>query len=219
MTFATLSTERTVLYSQIGLRLVDEFTGGLPLPPVTALLSYRDSAGRWQPLAVKPTPTPSGNLLYPGLGRSAHAALAATVRHRVQITSAFYRPDYLRTTDGLEFDIAPYDDDSPPAGLPGVPLTVHLLPSAAYPHAAFVRTVRGQTLDVNGDPVPNAEVVAGLAERVLSDERGVFSLPLRWAPLSGNVVLDAIDHRTGRTDQLTLALPQDLGQGRIFTLN
>jgi hypothetical protein len=57
-----------------------------------------------------------------------------------------------------------------------------------------------------------------VAERVLSDERGVFALPLRWAPFSGNVVLDAIDHRTGRTDQLTLALPQDLQQGHTFTL-
>jgi hypothetical protein len=53
---------------------------------------------------------------------------------------------------------------------------------------------------------------------VLSDERGVFALPLRWVALSGNVVIDAIDHRTARTDQLTLTLPQDLQQGQTFTL-
>ena len=101
MSFVAVATERTVLYSQIGLRLVDELTGDLARHPVTALLSHQDSAGDWQPLSVNPTPTPSGNLLYPGLGRSAHLIVAPLVRHRVQLTSAFYRPEYLRTVDGL----------------------------------------------------------------------------------------------------------------------
>ncbi|MCI0432645.1 MAG: carboxypeptidase-like regulatory domain-containing protein [Gemmatimonadetes bacterium] len=218
MTWTAIPSERTVLYSQIGLRLVDEFSGGPSQYPVAALLSYQDSAGDWQPTSIKPTPTPSGNLSFPGLGRSANLPAAVMVRHRVQLASEFYRPEYLRTLDALEFDIHPYDDDQPPAVVPNVPQTVLLLPSAVYPHAAFVRTVRGQTLDTSGDPIVNVEVTAGTSERVLSDERGVFSLPLRWAPLSGNVVIDAIDHRTGRTDQINLALPQDLLQGQTFTL-
>jgi hypothetical protein len=218
MTFTIIPSERTVTYSQIGLRLVDEFTGRPSLQRVDARLSFRDSGGDWQPLATQPIPSPSSNLLYPGLGRSANAAMAPVVRHRVELRSDFYRPEYLRTVDALEFDIHPYDDHQPPAVVPDLPRTVLLLPSANYPHAAFIRTLRGITLDTSGDPIANVEVTQGVAERVLSDERGVFALPLRWVALSGNVVIDAIDHRTGRIDQLTLTLPQDLQQGQTFTL-
>jgi hypothetical protein len=218
MTFTVIPSERTISYSQISLRLVDEFTAGPSLHPVDARLSFQDSAGNWQPLHTRPVPSPSGNLLYPGLGRSANVAVAPVVRHRVQLTSDFYRPEYLRTVDALEFDVHPYDDDQPPTILPNLPHTVLLLPSTSYPHAAFVRTVRGRTLDLNGDPVANVEVRQGMAERVLSDERGVFTLPLRWVALSGPVDIDAIDNRTGRMDQITLALPQDLQQAHSFTL-
>ncbi|VTU20098.1 hypothetical protein H4CHR_00517 [Variovorax sp. PBS-H4] len=218
MSFVAVATERMVLYSQIAVRLIDEFTGDLAQHPVTPLLSYRDSAGEWQPTSLSPVPTPSGNLLFPGLGRSANVAAAPIVRHRLQLTSTFYRPDYLSNADGLEFDVHPYDDLQAPAVLPTLPFTVLLLPSPMYPYPAFMRSVRGQTLDAMGAPIANAEVAAGLAERVLSDDRGVFALPLRWTPFSGNVLLDAVDHRTGRTGQLTLALPQDLQQGQIFTL-
>lgn len=219
MTFtAVIPAERHVVYSQIGLRLVDEFTGGMSLYRVDARLSFQDSAGNWQPLETRPVPSLSGNLLYPGLGRSASAATAPMVRHRVELSSDFYRPEYLRTVDALEFDIHPYDDTQPPAVVPAIPHTVLLLPSASYPHAAFVRTVRGRTLDSGGDPIANVEVTQGTAERVLSDARGVFTLPLRWVPLSGGITLDAVDHRTGRTDQINLTLPQDLQQGHTFTL-
>jgi hypothetical protein len=216
MTFTAIPSERTVTYSQIGLRLVDEFTGGPALHPVDAGLSFQDSAGDWQRLDIRPVTSPSGNLLFPGLGRSANVAVAPIVRHRVEITSDFYRPEYLRTIDALEFDVHPYDDSQPPAVLASLPQTVLLLPSTNYPHA--VRTVRGQTLDMAGDPVANVEVTHGAAERVLSDERGVFTLPLRWAPFAGLVIIDALDNRTGRTGQLTLTLPQDLQQGHSFTL-
>ncbi|MDB5934429.1 MAG: hypothetical protein JWQ01_1773 [Massilia sp.] len=218
MTFTAIAAERTVTYSQIGLRLVDEFTGGPSLQRVDARLSFQDSGGNWQLLPTQPRPSPSGNLLYPGLGRSASVEIAPIVRHRVELSSDFYRPEYLRTVDALEFDIHPYDDHHPPAVVSALPQTVLLLPSANYPHAAFIRTLRGRTLDASGDPIANVEITQGVAERVLSDERGVFALPLRWAALSGNLVIDAIDHRTGRTDQLTLTLPQDLQQGQTFTL-
>ena len=218
MTFTVIPSERNVMYSQIGLRLVDEFTGGPSLHRADACVSIRDSAGNWQPLDTQPILSPSGYLLYPAIGRSANVATAPVVRHRVQLASDFYRPEYLRTVDALEFDIHPYDDSQPPAVLPNLPHTVLLLPSAIYPYAAFVRTVRGRTLDTNSDPIANVVVTQGAAERVLSDERGVFALPLRWAPLSGTLVIDAVDHRTGRMDQITLALPQGLLQGQTFTL-
>jgi hypothetical protein len=216
MTFTLIASEPTITYSQISLRLVDEFVGGPALYPVDARLSFQDGAGNWQRLDIRPVPSPSGNLLYPGLGRSANVAVAPVVRHRVEVTSDFYRAEYLRTVDALEFDVHPWDDTQPPAVLPKLPHTVLLLPSTSYPHA--VRTVRGRTLDTNGDPIANVEVTQGMAERVLSDERGVFALPLRWAAFNGPIVIDAVDNRTGRTSQLTLTLPQDLQLGHSFTL-
>jgi hypothetical protein len=218
MSFTPIAAERTVLYSQIGLRLVDEFTGGPLQHRVDARISFQDGAGNWQPLPLEPVPSPSGNLLYPGLGRSATFGTAVMVRHRVQLESDYYRPEYLRNADALEFDVHPYDDANAPAVVPNVPQTVLMLPSTTYPYAGFVRTVRGMTLDGLGDPVANVEVTSGTTERVLSDERGVFALPLRWAPLSGGVIIDAVDHRTGRTDQINLTLPQDLLLGQTFTL-
>jgi hypothetical protein len=218
MTWLSLASETHVLYSQIGLRLVDEFTGGPLCHPVDARLSYQDGAGDWRPLDVEPVSTPAGHLLYPGLGRSAHAATAPLVRYRVQIESGYYRAEYLRLVDALEFDVHPYDDATPPAVVPAQPATVLMLPSPNYPFAGHLRTVRGRTLGSFGEPVPNVEVTLGSTERTLSDERGTFALPLRWAAFSGGVVIDAIDHRTGRTDQISLTLPQDLLQGHAFTL-
>lgn len=219
MTIAFVPVGRTVTYSQIALRLVDELTGGPALQPVEARVLLQTSGGNWQRQAVTPVSSPSGNLLFPGLGRSASVAAAPILHYRVALTSPSYRPAYLRTVDALAFDVHPYDDDHPPAVLPTLPQTVLLLPSVSYPHASFVRTLRGTTVDTNGGPIANVEVTQGGAERVLSDERGVFVLPLRWPALSGNVVIDAIDHRTGRTEQRALTLPQDLQQGQTFTLS
>lgn len=219
MTFTFVPVERTVTYSQIGLRLVDELTGGPALQRVDARLRYQTGGGNWQLHAAPPVLSPSGNLLFPGLGRSASVAVAPILHYRVELTSPCYRPAYLRTVDALAFDVHPYDDDHPPAVLPTLPQTVLLLPSVNYPHASFVRTLRGTTVDTNGAPLANVEVTLGAAERVLSDERGVFALPLRWAAFSGNIVIDAIDHRTGRTDQRELTLPHALQQGQTFTLS
>lgn len=219
MSFTWLRSERHVVYSQIALRCIDEFTGGPSLCPLGVRLSFRDSAGQWRDLDARPTRSPSGNLLFPGLGRSANFAAAPTVRHRVRIESEGYRPEYLRTVDSIEFDVHPFDDSHAPAALAAAPETVLLLPSASYPFPTHVRTVRGRTVDSAGDPLGNVEVVHNLAERVLSDERGVFALPLRWAPLAGVVTLDATDHRSGRTGQITLTLPDDLPQGHTLTLS
>jgi phage portal protein BeeE len=218
MTWVTAPSTRSLLYSQIGIRLIDDFTGTSPAYPVAASLEYHDSTGAWRPTELEPTLTPSGVLSFPGLGRRADATASVTVKYRVLIRSDFYRPDYLRTADALEFDVHPYDNDNPPAVIPSLPTTVMLLPSAGYRHATHIRVVRGLTLDAGGTPIANVEVTEGPRERVLSDERGVFALPLRWPLLVGPVVLDAIDHRTGRSDQINLMLPGDLQQGHTFTL-
>ena len=64
----------------------------------------------------------------------------------------------------------------------------------------------------------NAEVSFGVQERVLTDERGSFCLPLRWPPLSGAITIDALDHRTGLSDSINITLPGDLAHGHLLTV-
>jgi hypothetical protein len=71
-----------------------------------------------------------------------------------------------------------------------------------------VRVLRGFVEDVSGEPVPNVLVHQAAAERALTDERGTFSLPLRWA--ASGMAVDATDVRTGRAGSHTLSLPADL---------
>ena len=53
---------------------------------------------------------------------------------------------------------------------------------------------------------------------VLSDERGVFALPLRWPAPGSMVTVDALDHRTGLSGQITIDFPADLGEGHDITI-
>jgi hypothetical protein len=71
-----------------------------------------------------------------------------------------------------------------------------------------VRVLRGFVEDASGAPVPNVLVHQAAAERALTDERGTFALPLRWA--ASGMVVDANDVRTGRAGSHTLSLPSDL---------
>ncbi|MGI9304071.1 MAG: hypothetical protein ACR2RB_15420, partial [Gammaproteobacteria bacterium] len=96
MSWTAVPSERGMLYSQIGLRLVDEFTGRRPSYPILTELEYQDSSGDWQPVQRQPTVTPSGVLSFPGLGRSTHVGSAPTVRYRVVVQSDSLRPEYYR---------------------------------------------------------------------------------------------------------------------------
>jgi hypothetical protein len=209
--------ERRMLYSPIGLQLVDDFTGRAPHGGVRALLDRQDGAGGWEETAIKAVRTPSDVISYPGLGRSAHAAVQPPLRCRVRIDADYYRPDYLLHLDGVEFDVHAYDDDAPPAAVP-VLQRVFLMPAPNYPYPDPVRVLRGQVVNAANDPVGNVEVTEGTNERVLTDARGAFALPLRWPPLTGLVQIDALDHRTGQNGQITINLPADLAGGRIIAI-
>jgi hypothetical protein len=211
--------ERRRLYSPIGLRLIDDFTGFAPFGSVHARLDARRANGDWQPTDATAVRTPSDVLTYPGLGRSAHAATEPATHYRVRLDATFYRPDYLVNLEGIQFDAHPYDDDTPPAVIVGLPQSVFLMPAANYPFPGHVRVLRGQVLDVNGDPVASVEVTESAQERVLSDERGAFSLPLRWPALTAVVQIDALDHRSGRSGQLNANLPADLAVGHVITIS
>ena len=102
--------------------------------------------------------------------------------------------------------------------MPTHPQTVLLVPSAGYAYGTHVRVLSGLVQDASGNPVANVEVSEGVRERSITDERGAFSLPLRWPALSSSVTLDAVDHRSGRSDSLLINLPGDLSHGHLFTI-
>ena len=79
MSWVNAPSTRSILYSQIGIRLLDEFTGAPPQYAVSAELEYRDSNGDWQATGREATVTPSGVLSYPGLGRRSDALVSAVV--------------------------------------------------------------------------------------------------------------------------------------------
>jgi hypothetical protein len=218
MSWGTQVVSRNVLRSQIGLLLRDDFTATLPAYPVMMRLELRDVAGVFRATSIQPLVTPSGVYAFPSLGRCADATLATIDRYRVLISGQYYRPNYLASADALEFDVYPADHATPPVVAPLAPMLVTLHPSASYPYRSDLRLVRGVTLDVADNPIANVEVSFGSSERVLSDERGAFCLPIRWAATVGTIVLDAFDHRVGRVDQLALILPDDLRKSQTFKL-
>lgn len=207
-----LASERRALYSPIGLRLVDEFTGAAPLGRVSAQLDRQVSPGVWAPTDLDAILTPSSTLTWPGLGRMREPAFGPTRRYRARITAERYRPEYLQSADGLEFNAPPWDDDNAPAPVTLSPIDVHLFPATAYEFPTWVRVLRGFVQDASGAPVSNVVINQSTVEYVLSDERGTFSLPLRWA--TNGQLIDAADARTGRSGTHVLNLPADL-QGSV----
>lgn len=218
MAFRMLAGETAILYSPIGLRLVDEFTGNSPLGPVRAFLDRRDDAGVWQATGINAVTTPGGALTYPGLERRREPANQPARRYRVRIEADFYRAFYRAQFDGREFDAFPFNDTTPPQTIAAMPQEELLVPSSAYPFQTHVRLLRGSVVDAAGDPVPDVIVSQGGVERVLTDERGTYALPLRWALEGVPLAVDAIDQRTGRTGMKSVTLPQDLGKSQEITI-
>lgn len=218
MPYRVLAGETRLLYSPIGLRLVDEFTGAGPLGRVRAMLDRQNDAGDWQKTDVRPVVTSSGVLTYPGLERRAEPASLPPRRYRVRIEADFYRPFYGALLEGIEFDAFPYNDTTPPATVATMPQTELLMPSSAYPFQPHVRVLRGVVMHA-GAPVANVLVSQGGLERVLTDERGTYALPLRWATEGLPFLVDALDQRTGQTGAKPITLPHDLGMSQEIIIN
>lgn len=211
-----LGSERSALYSPIGLRLVDDFTGKSPLGRVSARLDREVSAGVWAPADLETVITPSTTLTWPGLGREGDPLAAPTRRYRARVAADRYRPAYLQDRDGIEFDAPPWDDDNPPVPITAGPADVYLFPAPDYDFPTWVRVLHGYVQDASGTPVANVLVTQASAERALTDERGTFSLPLRWA--TNGQMVDANDVRTGRSGNHVLSLPADLSSSVTITI-
>ncbi|HEY1403575.1 MAG TPA: hypothetical protein VGB05_05575 [Pyrinomonadaceae bacterium] len=216
--YRVLAGETRLLFSPIGLRLVDEFTGAGALGRVRAILDRQDAAGDWHKTDVSAVVTISGVLTYPGLERRAQPAGLPARRYRVRIDADFYRPIYRAQFEGIEFDAFPYNDTTPPATVASMPQAELLLPSSAYPFQTHVRVLRGVVTHA-GAPVADVLVSQGGLERVLTDERGTYALPLRWATEGLPFLVDALDQRTGRTGAKPITLPQDLGMNQEIIIN
>jgi len=210
--------DRRMLYSPVGLRLVDDLTGATPDGVVRVDLDEQDANGIWHLTDIQPVRSPSYVLLYPGLGRSSQLVFPPIRHYRVRLNGDWYLADYLASNDGIEFDVHPYNDDTPPAIVPTHPDNVFLLPSTSYPFQGHVRVLRGVVTDALNNPVAFVEVVQGGTERVLTDSRGGFALPLRWPPIVGVLQIDATDNRTGRSGFINVNLPGDLSKGHTIII-
>jgi hypothetical protein len=239
--WSVLPGERIELYSPIGLRLIDDLTGGSPIGWVRAQLELQDDSGNWRATDIQTKSTLSGIFTYPRLERHAEVVGRPPRRYRVKLEAEFYRavyrlipagpvlgpPYYRETADGIEFDAFPYNDATSPTDYtvnPPVEITlqardVMLATAVNYPFPTHVRVLRGKVVDATNTPVVDAEVRRGNTERGSSGAQGAFALPLRWARNGVPIAIDAIDHHTGQTGTINITLPQALNSSQTITVS
>jgi hypothetical protein len=183
---------------------VDTLTGGRPLVPLTVALQRRLGQD-WVGTDIRPTTTPSGVVAYPKLGRTVSPFTAPVQRFRAVFEADGYLPLYRVTADGVEFDAYPYNDTNPPQQQ-AARTAVELAPSVTYPFPPEVPVLYGQVTTATGVRVADAlvEAVVGnggmprpRTERTMTDRRGAFALPLRWARTDVDTTVVATFSRTG----------------------
>jgi hypothetical protein len=213
--------ERSVEISPVWFRLIDDVTDRAPIAPVTVHLDIQDGPD-WRPLDTKATITTAGMVTFLGLERRRPVAGVPPRHYRVRVESDYYRPLYRELASGVEFQTVPMDEQSAP--LP-VPQDLVLLPSSTYPLAAHVRRVRGEVHDQTGSPVEDVVVsnrvqigATFLTERTLTDERGAFTLALRWVTPGTTATVNAIDRRTNHVGSINVAVPTDLQHSNLIQI-
>ena len=212
----TVSSERSLLFGAIALRLVDQLTGKPPIGRVQTHLDVQAGAG-WEPAAAKVLVNGSGVVTCPGLERKLFPAGSGRRRYRLRIEADYYRPLYRVNVDGVEFDAFPYNDTNPPATFATTATDTLLVPSAGYPFPAHMRVLRGVVVDAaTGAPAEDAIVTEGAADEATTDAGGVFALPLRTAPENVPVAIAAAHPRTGRAGALNVTLPAALGRSQTI---
>lgn len=217
ITWRAVPQDNRLLYSPLGLLLVDDLTGQPPVGRIEATLELQDGA-EWRLIDRAPVITASSVLLYPGLGRTTDVTQPPH-HYRVRLDAPLYRPLYRANADGIEFDVPPHDDTNPPATLTDRPTPTVLLPAAHYPFAPYIPVLRGLVQDAGGHPVPDVLVQEALRERTLTDARGAFSLSLRWVPPGTPTLITADDQRNGRAGSITVTLPADLNQSQTISVS
>jgi hypothetical protein len=216
-TWITTPLETTLLYSPIGLRLLDELTNEPPVGKVQAFLDLLDIKGNWQQTTLQPVVTLSSVLSYPGLGRQTNAAGKPPQKCQVRLTAEFYLPYYLKSADSIPFNAYPYNDSTQPAVISALATDTQLLPAPNYPFPSHIPVLRGLVVDSTGAPVANTYVTQSNNERTLTDARGAFALPLRWSKANTPIAIDATD-RSGRTGSISIQLPAALNSSQKISI-
>lgn len=211
--------EGLILYSPVGLRLLDELTSEAPIGNVQATLDILDANATWRQTDIPEVLTPSGVITYPGLERHHDITGLQPRQYRVRLSADYYIPYYQGSQDGITFTADPYSDTQPPANAVVISTDTPLLPATNYPFATYIPVLRGVVVDAANNPVPNAFVTQGNLERVLTDSRGTYALPLRWVAPNTAVPVDASDQRTGRTGQIQIQLPGSLGKNQSISIH
>lgn len=212
--------ERRILFSPVGLELVDDFTAGPPLGKIEATLSRKDG-NDWIPLDVKPIRTLSGLLVYPGLGRHPFPVNGEPKRSfRIQLQAEFYRGCMLVShaivppSRGIAFAAPAFNDGAPPPK--PVRARAFLLPAPNYPYPVETPVLRGKVV-VNlatKQPVVDAVVADDNRQRVLSDERGEYALPMRFAAPGAPIPIDVTKGAIARS--ITVKFPDDFGKNKFI---
>ena len=219
-TWRVIAGARRKLYAQIGLTLIDELTGRAPVGRISSHLYIDDGQGGWRETNLKPVVTSRGALAFPEV--ESHRPLVAgqpARQYRVQIEAEFYRPFYRTTADGIDLNIFPYNDDQGPLTIdPQQPVSVKLAPATNYPFPSHVTVIRG-VVKAAGVPVADAEVSCSNVERVVTDERGNFGLPIRNKPKNTPFPIDATDHRTNKTGNTSVKIPNDVGKNVTINIS
>jgi hypothetical protein len=210
-----ISTARRVTFCPVALDLRDEFTGRGAFGPISLRLD-RQIGPDWAPTDLQPARNSGGVFLYTGLGRMFDPAALPGFRIRVRIEAEYYRPAFGTTDDGIEFDVPTYNDTVPPLVSPLVPEVVLMLPTTGYPFGGHMRRIHGRVLDPGGAPLADATVEADGVERVITDERGAFTLPLRWQTATANVNVAHL--RSGQGAAQIFNLPADLTGNHDITV-
>jgi len=217
---------RLLVFSPLGLSLLDDFTGERPIGFVNPTLQVETApaSGVWVATGVRGLFTNSGILAYPNLGRRGRVPSPPETlkNYRVLVTAQYYNPLYPGGPGslGVIFSVTPYDDDSDFTMLVPTMVTLTLLPKANYPYAGDASFLVGQAQRVSGDAVPAlvtaVEPFDGTIDRrqtrVLADQGGTFRLPLRWGDPSASTTVTATDPASGKSGQISLSFPYDLSK-------
>lgn len=224
MTFVAIRGAARRTFSPIGIELVDDVLtspagpdSAAPLGAVRAFLDEDDGAGGFRPTTAKSRITSQAVVTFPGVGRHPRPAVATPTTFRVRIEADLYRPLYLASAAGIQFVAQPWNDEEPATIVPTFARAI-LLPAFNYQFPSYVPVLRGEVVDLTGNPVANALVVEGTNGRALTDERGAFALPLRWTAQNVPVSIVATDPLL-RTGAITVTLPADLEQGQLIAIS
>jgi len=216
--------EHSTLFAGLGVQLIDEFESvpaqGFEVAPLgwtNIEVAIDDGGGAFRTIDPLTVRTPSGVIWFPYLERYADARGRTPRTYRVRVSAQFYVPRYSYDADGIDLQVAPYDDVNPPTFVPALPQKIGLLPAAMYPHADAVPVLRGSVVDTVGVPVVNALVSwfdpTLQTDSVLTDVDGEFSLPMRRAPRDTPININAQrppPPAGGRSGDTIVRIPQDL---------